>query len=119
MVKTEGESTFTVIVAFGANLAIAVAKTVAAQLSGSASMSAEAAHSWADTGNEIFLLIANRRGNRAADGRRPLGYGREVYVWSLLAAVGLFVVGAAVSIWRGVTELLHGGEGEDYRLAYL
>jgi hypothetical protein len=51
--KAGGDSTVTVLVAFGANLAIAVAKTVAAQLSGSASMSAEAAHSWADTGNEI------------------------------------------------------------------
>lgn len=118
--KAGGDSTFTVLVAFGANLAIAVAKTAAAGVSGSASMSAEAAHSWADTGNEVFLLIANRRGGRAADERRPLGYGREVYVWSLLAAVGLFVVGAAVSIWRGVTALLHGGTGgEDYRLAYL
>jgi cation diffusion facilitator family transporter len=110
----------TVIVAFVANLAIAIAKTFAAVVSGSASMSAEAAHSWADTGNEVFLLIANRRGSRAPDAHRPLGYGREAYVWSLLAAVGLFVVGAAVSIWRGVTELLHGSEGaEDYRLAYL
>lgn len=120
MVKDVGDSTFTVLVALGANLAVAVAKTFAAVLSGSASMSAEAAHSWADTGNEVFLLVANRRSTRAADERRPLGYGREAYVWSLLAAVGLFVVGAAVSIWRGVTELLHGAEGdEDYRLAYI
>jgi cation diffusion facilitator family transporter len=116
----EKESTLTVLVAFAANLAVAVAKTVAAVLSGSASMAAEAAHSWADTGNQGFLVVANRRSSRPPDAERPLGYGGEAYVWSLLAAVGLFVVGGFVSVWRGVTELLHGeSTAEDYLIAYI
>ena len=59
----------TVVVAFGANLLIAVAKSVAAVITGSASMLAEAAHSWADAGNEIFLLIAERRSDAAGTTR--------------------------------------------------
>ncbi len=114
------ESTFTVFVAFAANLAVAIAKTVAAVITGSASMTAEAAHSWADTGNQGFLIVANRRSSRPPDAERPLGYGGEAYVWSLLAAVGLFVVGGSLSVWRGVAELLHGeSTGENYLVAYV
>ena len=114
------ESTRTVLMALGANAGVAVAKTAAGVLSGSASMIAEAAHSWADTGNEVFLLIADRRSKRPPDTRHPLGYGREAYMWSLLAAVGLFVAGAVVSVWHGVTDIIHGGSSlGGYQVAYL
>ena len=93
-----GDSVVTVIVAFVANLLIAVAKTVAASLTSSASMLAEAAHSWADAGNEIFLLVADRRSDRGRDVRHPMGYGREAYVWSMFAAFGLFTAGAVVGL---------------------
>jgi cation diffusion facilitator family transporter len=114
------ESTRTVLMALGANAGVAVAKTAAGALSGSASMIAEAAHSWADTGNEVFLLIADQRSKRPPDARHPLGYGREAYMWSLLAAVGLFVAGAVVSVWHGVTDIIHGSSSlGGYHVAYL
>ncbi|MGO2005202.1 MULTISPECIES: cation diffusion facilitator family transporter [Micrococcaceae] len=95
----------TVVIAFIANILVAIAKSVAALLTGSASMVAEAAHSWADAGNEIFLLIADRRSARPKDSRHPLGFGREAYVWSMFAAVGIFTAGAVFSIMHGLQEL--------------
>jgi cation diffusion facilitator family transporter len=109
----------TVLVAFTANLLVAVAKSVAAVVTGSASLLAEAAHSWADTGNEVFLLIAQRRARRPPDSAHPFGYGREAYVWSLLAALGLFVAGAAVSATHGIQELLHPAAASDYVVGYV
>ena len=109
----------TILVAFAANLLVAVAKSVAAVVTGSASMLAEAAHSWADTGNEVFLLIAHRRSRRRSDRAHPLGFGREAYVWSLLAALGLFVAGAAVSVTHGVQELLHPAPATEFVVGYV
>lgn len=109
----------TVIIAFCANILVAIAKSVAAFLTGSASMLAEAAHSWADAGNEIFLLVADRRSSRPKDERHPLGYGREAYVWSLFAAVGIFTAGAVVSVMHGIRELGNPEPVESPAVAYI
>jgi cation diffusion facilitator family transporter len=115
-----GESTLTVIIAFLANLLIAVAKTIVALVTGSASMLAESSHSWADTGNQILLLIADKKGRRPPDASHPFGYGREAYVWAMLAALGLFTAGAVVSVWNGVSKLTEeGGEDVSYTWAYV
>jgi cation diffusion facilitator family transporter len=115
----KSESLTTVLVAFAANVLIAVAKTAAAIVTGSASLTAEAAHSWADSGNEIFLLIANRRSSRPPDPAHPQGYGREAYVWSLFAALGLFVAGAVVSVMQGVGELVRPEPASNFLIGYI
>ncbi|MFV0463325.1 MAG: cation diffusion facilitator family transporter [Nostocoides sp.] len=113
-----GESLRTVLIALAANALIAVAKSVAAAITGSASLVAEAAHSWADTGNEVFLLAAERRGDKPADERHPLGYGRAAYVWAFVAAFGLFAVGSALSISTGISALTSHEPASDYGVGY-
>ena len=108
-----------VILAFAANVLVAVAKTIAAVITGSASLLAEAAHSWADSGNEIFLFVADRRSVRGSDSSHPLGHGREAYVWGLFAAFGVFTVGAVVAIANGIQELVTPEPTTNFPLAYI
>ena len=100
------DSRVTVVLAGTANLGIAVAKLVGGLVSGSSAMLSEAAHSFADTLNQAFLLAALRRSERPADDEHPFGYGKERYFWSLLAAVAVFVLGAGFSIFQGVHSLI-------------
>ncbi|WP_040163314.1 cation diffusion facilitator family transporter [Microbacterium gorillae] len=108
----------TVVIAFIANVLVAAAKTVAAVITGSAAMVAEAAHSWADCGNEIFLLIADRQSTRTKDARHPFGYGRSAFLWSLIAAFGIFTAGSIVSVMNGIQQLTHPEAISDVGWAY-
>ncbi|XRQ11211.1 cation diffusion facilitator family transporter [Actinomadura welshii] len=116
---SRAETTKTVLVAGAANLLLAVAKLIAGALAGSSAMLAEGAHSIADTLNQVFLLTSLRRSERPPDRRHPFGYGNERYVWSLLAAFGIFILGAGFSIAYGVLTMLgHGGSGTSVWVAY-
>jgi len=100
------ESLASVLTALAANTTIAVAKGTAAVLTGSPALLAETLHTVADAGNEVLLWVALHRSRRPADPSHPLGYGPERYYWALLAAVGMFVIGGALSIWEGVHALI-------------
>jgi cation diffusion facilitator family transporter len=101
-------STRTVLVAVLVNFAIAVAKALAAAVTGSAALWAETAHSVADTGNEVLLFVGLRRSARPKDPRHPFGHGQERWFWTFLAALGLFVVGGVLSVIKGIDTLRHG-----------
>ncbi|AUY53888.1 cation transporter [Streptomyces sp. CB01881] len=92
----------TVVMALVADLVIAVAKAVAGVLAPSPALLAEAAHSIADSINQVFLLASLSRSRRRAGSRHPFGYGKERFFWSLLAAVGIFVTGGCFSFYQGV-----------------
>lgn len=100
----------TVWVALAANLVIAVAKAVGGLIAGSPALLSEAAHSVADSLNEVFLLAALRRSRRPADDRHPFGYGKERFFWALLAAVGIFVMGGCFSFYQGYEAIRKGSD---------
>jgi cation diffusion facilitator family transporter len=104
---SSSESRFVVVMALAANVGIAVVKFVAAAVSGSAAMLAEGFHSVADSGNQLFLLRGNRASRFQPSVRFPFGRGMEVYFWSFLVAVVLFVGGGVVAFMVGLNRLRH------------
>jgi cation diffusion facilitator family transporter len=112
------DSTKAVVYALGANFAIAVTKYIAAAITGSGSMLAEAVHSTADCGNQLLLLLGLKRSRRPPTDDYPLGYGKETYFWSFIVALMLFSVGGLFSVYEGWHKL-HEPEDLSYPLLAL
>jgi cation diffusion facilitator family transporter len=101
------DSVKTIFYALGANLAIAVAKSVAAFFTGSSAMLAEAIHSFADSGNQGLLLWGLKQAKRPPTPDYPLGWGKAVFFWSFIVALVLFILGGAFSLYEGWHKLAH------------
>ena len=103
--SAQADSLRSILFALGANLAIALAKSVGAVYTGSASMLAEAIHSFADCGNQALLIWGLNEAKRTVSADHPLGYGRAIYFWSFIVALMLFSMGGLFSIYEGVHKL--------------
>ncbi|MBR0553779.1 cation diffusion facilitator family transporter [Stakelama marina] len=92
--------------ALAANIGIAIAKFIAASITGSSSMLTEGFHSVVDSGNQVLLLYGEHRAKKAPDRRHPFGYGRELYFWSFIVAILIFAAGAAFSMYEGYMHIV-------------
>src|SRR5207245_226526 len=102
-----GGSLGEIVKSLAVNATIAIAKAIAAVVSGSGAMLAETLHSFADCGNQILLLVGVRSSHRPADAKHPLGYGRAMYFYSFIVALLLFFGGGVFSIREGLHKILH------------
>lgn len=107
-----------VLGALFANALITILKFVAAVITGSSGMMAEALHSFADTTNQVFLLLGLRFYKRPASEKHPFGYGKERFFWSFIAAIFIFGVGATYAIYEGIVKLRHPHPPENLEWAY-
>jgi cation diffusion facilitator family transporter len=103
----QADSLKSILFALFANTSIAVAKGVAAFVTGSGAMLAEAIHSVADAGNQLLLILGLRQTRKEPTEDHPLGFGKSIYFWSFLVAVILFSLGGMFSLYEGVHKLLH------------
>ncbi|MGH8962184.1 MAG: cation diffusion facilitator family transporter [Jatrophihabitantaceae bacterium] len=109
----EGGRTLTVLLALAANVGVGLLKLAAGLITGSSALLSEAAHSAGDCTTELLLLLALRRSRRPADREHPFGYGKERYFWSFLAALAIFVSGAAFSVYEGIHTIFGAGHSVD------
>ena len=101
----EGESLRTIVIALLANVAIGVAKLIAGLAAGSTALIAEAAHSAADSVNEVFLAVGMYRARQPPDEAHPFGHARERFLWAFMAAIASFLIGGCLSIGIAIREL--------------
>ena len=101
------ESKKSIIAAIVGNSTVMVAKIIGFAVTGSSAMLAESIHSFADVMNQTLLLIGVQQSHKKADSTHATGYGKERFIWSLISAVGIFFLGCGVTIYHGVSHLLH------------
>jgi cation diffusion facilitator family transporter len=114
-----GGSTRVILTAFAANVGIAVAKFIAAAITGSSAMLTEGVHSLVDSSNHMLLFYGTKRAALPPDAKHPLGYGRELYFWSFVVAILVFSLGAGVAVYEGIHHIIEPEHAGNPLIAYV
>jgi cation diffusion facilitator family transporter len=89
-----------ILAALGANVGIAISKVVAFLFTGSSAMLAEAVHSFADSSNQVLLLIGGRRANKPATEEHQFGYGPFRFLYAFIVAIVIFLAGGVFALYE-------------------
>lgn len=87
------------------DLIIATSKFIAAAFTGSSSMVSEGVHSIIDAISQILLIWGIKTSSRSPDADRPFGYGKELYFWSFMVSLVIFIMGGCISFYEGLVRL--------------
>jgi len=115
----KGSAKKVLLAAMAANLLIATIKFLAAWFTGSSAILSEGIHSLVDTGNQILMIHGQHRAALPADEEFPFGHGKEIYFWSFVVSILVFSVGAGLSLFEGISHLIHPNEIQNIRINYL
>jgi cation diffusion facilitator family transporter len=108
-----------VLASLGAGSIETLMLAAAAVVTGSVALRSQVAASAADVAVQVFLLIGVFSSSRPSDDTHPLGYGRERFFWSYLAALGIFVGGGGFALEGAVSSALHPSFPDHFAIAYL
>ncbi|CAH3114635.1 unnamed protein product [Pocillopora meandrina] len=100
------------------NLAVMLFKFGAYLYSGSATMLSESIHSLADMLNQCLLAVGIMQSIKKPSPDHPYGWSRARYVYSLISGVGIFFLGAGVTMYHGVSGLMNPSPLENLTMAY-
>lgn len=108
-----------IYVALIVDVSITITKFIAAGITHSSAMVSEGIHSVIDSASQLLLIWGVFISKKQADEKRPFGYGKEIYFWSFIVSLTIFLLGGCISFYEGLLRLKKPADGGDPTWSYV